>query len=47
MLKDRKNTEILREDWGGVLWPGEVGGPVLWPVVVLVLWLAGVVGISE
>lgn len=47
MLKDRKNTEILRDDWGRVLWPGEVGGPVLWPVVVLVLWLAGVVGISE
>lgn len=50
MLKDRKNTETLRDGWGRVLRPGEVGSPVLWPVlpaVVLVLWLAGVVGISE
>lgn len=50
MLKDRKKTEILRDGWGRVLWPGEVGSPVLWSVllaVVLVLWLPGVVGISE
>lgn len=50
MQKDRKNKEILRDDWGEVLWLGEVGGSMLCLVllaVVLVLWLAGVVGVLE
>lgn len=50
MRNDRKNKEILRDDWGEVLWLVEVGGSTLCLVllaVVLVLWLAGVVGVSE